>query len=48
MWCMVNLSYWLIYKEAGNVYYLILKMLQNFDKFVAMHYFLVDSDVGRK
>lgn len=47
-WCVVKLRYGLIFKEAGNVYYLIIKMLQNSDKLVALHYFLGDSDVGRK
>lgn len=45
---MVNLRYGLIFKEAGYVYYLILKMLQNSDKLVALHYFPIDSDVGGK
>lgn len=44
-WCVVNLRYGLIFKEAGNMYDLILKMLQNV---AALHYFPVDSNVGRK
>lgn len=37
-WCVVNLRYGLIFKEAGYMYYLILKMLQNFDKLAALQY----------